>query len=122
MSTSDHPEAPPDAPAPDAPAPSAAPARPALNAQGMERPAFVLAFPEDPALERLVRAFEAGNYARIRSDAPRVAAEASSPEVREAALELRRRIDPDPLAKYLLAITVALFAFLVVWAYGLDVH
>ena len=38
-------------------------------------------------------------------------------QVRDAALELRRRIDPDPLAKYLLALTAALLLFLAYFAY-----
>ena len=37
--------------------------------------------------------------------------------VRAAALELRRRIEPDPLAKYLLFISFVLLVFLIVWAY-----
>ena len=34
-----------------------------------------------------------------------------------SALELRRRIEPDPLAKYLLALTGALLLFLAWFAY-----
>jgi hypothetical protein len=96
--------------------------RPARRADGMDRPEFVLDFPEDPELERLIAAFEAGNYALVRTDAPRLAASTESPAVRDAALELRRRIEPDPLAKYLLAISVLLLVFLTVWAYGVSVH
>ena len=88
-----------------------------LDSKGMERPRFLLDFPEDPALERLIVAFENGNYAFIRREAENVATTASSPAVRDAALELRRRIEPDPLAKYLLAIAALLLVYLVVWAY-----
>ena len=88
-----------------------------LDSKGMERPRFLLDFPEDPALERLIVAFENGNYALVRREAENVAATASSPAVRDAALELRRRIEPDPLAKYLLAIAALLLVYLVVWAY-----
>ncbi len=98
--------------------PPAAPKRPTLDSHGMERPRFLLDFPEDPELERLILAFESGNYALIRRDAEAVASSAKDPEVRSAALELRRRIDPDPLAKYLLAIAAALLIFLVIWAYA----
>jgi hypothetical protein len=91
-----------------------------LNAQGRERPLFLTQFPEDAELARLVAAFEAGNYALIRSDAEGVAERASDPRVREAALELRRRIDPDPLIKYLLGLAVALFLFLVLYSYHLH--
>lgn len=88
-----------------------------LDASGMERPAFLLDFPEDPDLERLIAAFEAGNYALIRREAEPLAARTQDPEVRDAALELRRRIDPDPLAKGLLALSALLLLFLTVWAY-----
>jgi hypothetical protein len=88
-----------------------------LDQNGMERPKFLLAYPEDPALERLVTAFEQGNYALIRREADAVANAAADPAVRDAALELRRRIEPDPLAKYLLLIAVLLLVYLVAWAY-----
>jgi len=88
-----------------------------LNAAGRERPRFVLGFPQHPDLTRLVAAFEAGNYALVREQAEALAERAESPAVRDAALELRRRIDPDPLAKYLLALTAALLLFLAYFAY-----
>jgi hypothetical protein len=98
------------------------PARAPLRADGMERPAFLLDFPEDHALEPLIQAFEAGNYAYVRARAQVVANEATDPAVRDAALELRRRIDPDPLAKYLLAISIGLLFFLVLWTYFASEH
>jgi hypothetical protein len=108
----------PDAPDPTTPGGEThATARAPLDATGMERPKFLLDYPEDPALERLIAAFESGNYGLIRRDAEKVAETASSPEVRAAALELRRRIEPDPLAKYLLAIAALLLVYLVAWAY-----
>lgn len=88
-----------------------------LNAAGRERPRFLLAFPEHPDLARLVAAFEAGNYALVRAEAEALAERAESSAVRDAALELRRRIDPDPLVKYLLALTAALLLFLAYFAY-----
>jgi len=99
-----------------------APRRPHLNDRGMERPHFLLEFPEDPALERLIVAFEAGNFALIRKEAEALARSTSNPAVRAAALELRRRIDPDPLAKYLLAISVLLLVILTIWAYRGSPH
>ena len=86
----------------------------ALDAQGRERPGFWLEFPKDPELQRLVRAFEAGNYQAVRTGAAELAERTEDPIVRAAARELRRRIDPDPLMKYLLWIALALFVF-VVW-------
>ena len=88
-----------------------------LDATGRERPRFLLGFPQHPDLARLAAAFEAGNYALVRADAEALAERTDNPAVRDAALELRRRIDPDPLAKYLLALTAALLLFLAYFAY-----
>lgn len=88
-----------------------------LDATGRERPRFLLAFPEHPDLARLSAAFEAGNYAAVRAEAEELAERTEDPAVRDAALELRRRIEPDPLAKYLLALTGALLLFLAYFAY-----
>ncbi len=106
-------------PAPPAAEPSASGATPEvpLNADGRERPRFLLEFPADPELQRLVRAFEAGNYHTVREDAPKLAERTEDPIVRAAARELRRRIDPDPLLKYLLWIALALFVFVVWYTY-----
>jgi hypothetical protein len=92
--------------------------RPEVNERGMYRPLFVQAFPADPELDLLVRAFENGNYAHVRREAEALAARASDPEVREAALELRRRIDPDPLLKYFVLVAVALLVFLALYTYS----
>ena len=89
----------------------------ALDPSGRERPRFLLGFPPHPDLQRLAAAFEAGNYALVRDEAEALAERAESPAVRDAALELRRRIEPDPLAKYLLALTGALLLFLAWFAY-----
>lgn len=88
-----------------------------LDAAGRERPRFLLGFPEHPELQRLARAFEVGNYALVRAEAEALAERAESRAVRDAALELRRRIEPDPLAKYLLALTAGLLLSLAYWAY-----
>ena len=101
----------------EAEAAPAIPKQPALTPDGRERPLFVLGFPEDPELDRLVHAFEAGNYAFVREGAPKLAERTSSPRVRDAARELARRIEPDPLIKVLLALSVALFVVLAFWAY-----
>jgi hypothetical protein len=101
----------------DQTAPSEAAPERALNADGRERPGFLLEFPADPELQRLVRAFEAGNYEAVREGAPKLAAQTEDPAVRGAARELRRRIDPDPLMKYLLWVAIALFVFVVWYTY-----
>lgn len=105
-------------PAGDAPDPKPLRKRPRLNAAGEERPAFLLTFPEDPELEALMAAFEQGNFAEVRARAPELAKLTSDPEVRRAALELRRRIDPDPLLIVLLLFSLSLFSFLVLWVYA----
>lgn len=91
--------------------------RPRLNARGEERPRFLLGFPQDPALEPLIEAFEAGNYARVREQAPELAKNASEAEVRRAAEELLARIEPDPLVKLLLAVAIGLFLFVLIFVY-----
>jgi hypothetical protein len=100
--------------APAAPAPFE---RPALDANGRERPRFLLRFPLDPELDRLVAAFEAGNYAEVRRAAPELAERAELPEVRRAADELLRRIEPDQLLKLYLAVAVALLLAVASYAY-----
>jgi hypothetical protein len=106
----------PQLPAPE-PAPPVAEAGSALNAEGRERPRFVLEFPKDPALEQLVRAFEAGNYQAVREGAAKLAESTEDPLVRAAARELGRRIEPDPLMKYLLFVALGLFVFVVWYTY-----
>jgi hypothetical protein len=103
-------------PAPEADVPEL-PKEIPLDDNGRERPLFVLGFPSDPELDRLVRAFELGNYAYVREHAPKLAERAESERVREAARELARRIEPDPLIKILLLLSVLLLAALTIWAY-----
>ncbi len=91
--------------------------RPRLNAAGEERPAFLLEFPPDAELELLIAAFEAGNFAHVRREAPKLAASAADPAVRNAALELKSRTEPDPLLMLMLILCIALFVFLAIWVY-----
>jgi hypothetical protein len=102
----------------DTPENDASRARPRHNALGEERPRFLLEFPADPELERLITAFEAGDFAQVRRDAPELARRTSDEAVRRAALELRRRIDPDPLLLVMLGLSFALFAAIVGWIYS----
>jgi hypothetical protein len=111
----------PVAPPPAVPPPVPDEERP-LNSDGRERPRFLLKFPDDPELQRLVRAFEAGNYEAVRDGADKLAESTADPLVREAARELRRRIDPDPLLKYLLSVAVLLFVLVVWYTYQGQSH
>jgi hypothetical protein len=91
--------------------------RPRLNAVGEERPQFLLDYPDDPELMVLIRAFEEGNFALVRKQAPLLMQRTTQPAVRRAARELRQRIDPDPLLVVLLVFTLSLFVFVVAWIY-----
>jgi hypothetical protein len=82
-----------------------------------DRPAFAARFPEDPELDRLVRLFEAGDYGAVRQGAPALARSTDRDEVRRAARLLAARLDPDPLAKALLAVAGLLLAALTVYYY-----
>jgi hypothetical protein len=93
-----------------------------LTADGRERPRFLSEFPADPELQRLVRAFESGNYDAVREGANKLAEATPDPIVRDAARELRSRIDPDPLMKYLLAVSLLLFVFVVWYTYQGQSH
>jgi hypothetical protein len=78
-------------------------------------PAFALDFPVDPALQALVAAFEHGDYARVRREAPALVKSTDSAAVRKAARTLLKRIEPDPIAVYLLAGAALLLSFLAFW-------
>ncbi|HET9957304.1 MAG TPA: hypothetical protein VFQ61_22555 [Polyangiaceae bacterium] len=101
--------------------PEVAPRRANLDAKGRERPRFLLEFPEDPELERLIGCFEAGNYRELRQGAPTLIERSTNPEIRAAAEELLRRIEPDPLMKLLLVAAIVLFICVVAAAYGSHV-
>jgi hypothetical protein len=97
-------------------------AKPTLDANGRERPAFLNDLPADPELERLAQAFERGDYATVRRGARRLLELSKNASVREAARELVERTEPDPLMKYLLGIAVALLLFLILYVYRNPVH
>ncbi len=78
----------------------------------MPRPAFAADYPRHEGLDQLLVAFEAGNYAYVREQAPRLAKADVHENVRNAAKDLRRRIDPEPTAAYLWALGVALVLLL----------
>ncbi len=76
------------------------------------RPKFARGFPEHAELDALVAAFESGDYARVRVEAPKLAAKTDDEDVRRAARELRKRIDPDPLALALMGLAALLLLML----------
>ncbi len=80
------------------------------------RPSFARDFPRDPALDELVGAFERGDYARVREEAPRLASSEDA-AVRAAAKKLVERTKADPLAAALFAIVATLLVLVsVYWA------
>ncbi|HEU4412991.1 MAG TPA: hypothetical protein VFS43_47555 [Polyangiaceae bacterium] len=81
-------------------------------------PPFAADYPDDPALVELVRAFQAGDYGRVRREAPALAERGGDPEVARAARDLRARLDPDSLTLGIFIGTGLLLALLTAWAYG----
>jgi len=79
------------------------------------RPTFARQFPRDPALDALVEAFERGDYARVRAEAPGLERASGDDAVKAAARTLVERTQPDPLAVRLLVVTGALLVVLTVW-------
>jgi hypothetical protein len=77
-----------------------------------DRPAFARSFPKDAALDALVDAFVRGDYAHVRREAPELIRSTEDGDVRSAALELRRRINPDPLAMILMFLATGLLVVL----------
>ncbi|MGH7270301.1 MAG: hypothetical protein ACREJ3_07690 [Polyangiaceae bacterium] len=82
------------------------------------RPSFARDFPRTPALDALVDAFAAGDYARVRSGAPELERFSEDADVRRAARTLASRTRPDPLVVMLLGIGVVLLAIFTVWSIG----
>lgn len=90
--------------------------------RAVDRPAFLQTFPDHPDLDRLVVAFEKGDYRTVREGAPELADKTDDPRVRDAALELWRRIEPDPLIRYMLFASIGLLVFLVIYFYTHKPH
>jgi hypothetical protein len=106
-------------------------------------PSFAKSFPDHPAVESLVVAFEQGNYASVREGAKKILEQTNeragksaksatseksaallhpqpkSPEerdaIRSAARDILQRTEPDPLAVYMVLGAVLLLAFLSIW-------
>jgi hypothetical protein len=81
-------------------------------------PTFAQRFPRDETLDALLVAFDRGDYARVREDGGKLAKSAEDPAVKRAAEELLRRIEPDPLAKYMLFAACLLLTFFTVWYFS----
>jgi hypothetical protein len=94
---------------------------PAAVVGGGDRPqraAFAARYPRDERLEAILDAFDVGNFALVRKEALRLEQETDDEDVRDAARDLRRRIEPEPTAIYLWALGVALL--IILFAYYLQ--
>lgn len=76
------------------------------------RPGFAAHFPRDEELDRLVRAFNDGDYRRVREEAPALASRTKDAAIRSAAQELRERIDPSRASLVMLVLAAVLLALL----------
>ena len=75
-------------------------------------PPFAGSYPQDPQLDTLLAAFDRGDYAAVREGSETLAATTTDPRVKAAALDLRRRIDPDLVSAALLLAGLALALFI----------
>ena len=74
-------------------------------------PLFAQRYPRDETLDGLLSTFDRGDYATVREGAQKLIASSKKPAVRQAAEDLLRRLEPDPLARYLLAVATLLLVF-----------
>jgi len=81
-------------------------------------PSFAARFPRDEALDALLAAFDRGDYATVRKDGEKLAKSAEDKAVKRAAEELLHRIEPDPLAKFMLLAAALLLVFFAVWYFS----
>ncbi len=86
------------------------------------RARFLETLPPHPELAALAEAFERGNYARVRAEAPRLLETAEDEAVRDAARDLLRRLEPDPLMKFLLGLAIVLLLAATAFAYTTHGH
>jgi hypothetical protein len=82
------------------------------------RPEFLEGFPEHEGLSQAVAAFENGNYAQVRKLCQQLLDRENDHEVRRAATELLRRIEPDRMIVAILWASFLLLALVVLWVYG----
>lgn len=75
-------------------------------------PAFAKDFPQDPRLDALLALFEQGNYQKVRREAEALLKSTDDQAILAAVAEIKKRLQPDPLALYLLALSAALLAIL----------
>ena len=89
--------------------------RSASGRQGRRAAGFAKDFPEDPELDALLQAFDAGDFARVRDEGAKLRASSKDETVKWAVEALVARTKPDPLAAMLLGLTAVLLVVLSAW-------
>jgi hypothetical protein len=82
------------------------------------RPRFLDNFPKHEALSGAISAYEAGNYAEVRRQCEHLLLQEQDAQLRRAATELLRRIEPDRLIVVILWASFVLLGMVMIWAYG----
>jgi hypothetical protein len=82
------------------------------------RPLFARAYPRSKDIDDLLAFFRSGNYKKVRELAPKMMARAGDEREKNAIADVRRRIEADPMALYLLGLTLALLVFLTIFFYA----
>jgi hypothetical protein len=83
-----------------------------------KRARFLDGFPEHEGLSRAVTAFENGNYAETRRLCEQLLESEQDEDVRDAANELLRRMQPDRMIVVILWASFALLALVALSVYG----
>ena len=78
-------------------------------------PSFAQKYPRHEELDALLETFEKGNYARVREGAQKILLTTKEPAVRRATEDLLSRLEPDPLARYMLGAASLLLVFFSIW-------
>ena len=101
----------PDSAGPDSAAPDSDASKAPDSGARAQRPTFAKSYPAHPKLDKLLTAYQAGNFGYVRSHAQELA-QGDDDELAAAAADLRRRIEPHPLATVLWALGLALLVLL----------
>ena len=84
----------------------------------LDQAEFLSAFPQHPVLAQAVSAFVAGNYHDVQVICPRILSSDADEDVKDAARELLRRLQPDRLLINILWGTLLLLVILSLWAWS----
>jgi len=82
------------------------------------RPRFLARFPEHAGLAKAALAYERGDYREVRALSKALLESEDDVDVRDAASELLRRIEPDRLIVAIVWSSFVLLGLIILWAYG----